>query len=50
LLRGDVILTGTPAGVAPIHAGDQLEAIIGNWPPLRNSVVNAPPRDLDWRS
>src|SRR5438046_3208142 len=45
LLRGDVILTGTPSGVGPIHAGDQLEAIIGNWPPLRNSVVNAPPRD-----
>ena len=22
LLRGDVILTGTPAGVGPIHAGD----------------------------
>ena len=50
LLRGDVILTGTPAGVGPIHAGDQLEAIIGNWPPLRNSVVNAPPRDLDWQN
>src|SRR6266478_7514878 len=25
LLPGDVILTGTPAGVGPIHAGDQLE-------------------------
>ena len=50
LLRGDVILTGTPAGVGPIHAGDQLEAIIGNWPPLRNSVVNAPPRDPDWQN
>jgi 2-keto-4-pentenoate hydratase/2-oxohepta-3-ene-1,7-dioic acid hydratase in catechol pathway len=50
LLRGDVILTGTPAGVGPIHAGDQLEAMISNWPPLRNSVVNAPPRDLDWQN
>jgi 2-keto-4-pentenoate hydratase/2-oxohepta-3-ene-1,7-dioic acid hydratase in catechol pathway len=38
LLPGDVILTGTPAGVGPIHAGDQLEATIDNWPHLRNSV------------
>jgi 2-keto-4-pentenoate hydratase/2-oxohepta-3-ene-1,7-dioic acid hydratase in catechol pathway len=49
LLRGDVILTGTPSGVGLIHAGDQLEAMIGNWPPLRNSVANALPRDLDWQ-
>src|SRR5499427_5534230 len=28
LLPGDVILTGTPAGVGPIHAGDQLETTI----------------------
>jgi len=41
LLPGDVILTGTPSGVGPIHAGDQLEAAIGNWPPLRNRVANA---------
>jgi len=41
LLPGDVILSGTPAGVGPIHAGDQLEAAIDNWPRLRNSVVNA---------
>jgi 2-keto-4-pentenoate hydratase/2-oxohepta-3-ene-1,7-dioic acid hydratase in catechol pathway len=39
LLPGDVILTGTPAGVGPIHDGDQLEAALGDWPPLRNSVV-----------
>lgn len=38
LLPGDVILTGTPSGVGPIQAGDQLEARIGDWPPLRNSV------------
>src|SRR5438128_8340079 len=38
LLPGDVILTGTPAGVAPIHDGDQLEAAIENWPRLRNRV------------
>jgi 2-keto-4-pentenoate hydratase/2-oxohepta-3-ene-1,7-dioic acid hydratase in catechol pathway len=41
LLPGDVILTGTPAGVGPIHAGDQLEAAIDGWPRLRNSVVIA---------
>jgi 2-keto-4-pentenoate hydratase/2-oxohepta-3-ene-1,7-dioic acid hydratase in catechol pathway len=41
LLPGDVILTGTPSGVGPIRAGDKLEARIGDWPALRNSVVNA---------
>ena len=40
LLPGDVILTGTPSGVGPIRAGDELEARIGDWPPLRNRVVN----------
>ncbi len=39
LLPGDVILTGTPAGVGPIRAGDKLEARIGDWPPLRNGVA-----------
>src|SRR5881396_1931259 len=41
LLPGDVILTGTPAGVGPIHAGDTLEAAIDDWPRLRNRVVVA---------
>jgi len=41
LLPGDVILTGTPSGVGPIRAGDQLEAVIGDWPPLRNRVAHA---------
>ena len=41
LLPGDVILTGTPAGVGPIQAGDELEAEVDNWPRLRNTVVNA---------
>ena len=40
LLPGDLILTGTPAGVGEIHAGDQLEARIGDWPPLMNAVKN----------
>src|ERR1700758_5423678 len=38
LLPGDVILSGTPAGVGPIRAGDELEAAIDNWPRLLNSV------------
>jgi 2-keto-4-pentenoate hydratase/2-oxohepta-3-ene-1,7-dioic acid hydratase in catechol pathway len=41
LLPGDIILTGTPSGVGPIQAGDRLEATIGDWPPLHNSVANA---------
>ena len=41
LLPGDVILTGTPAGVGPIHPGDELEAEIDDWPRLRNSVAIA---------
>lgn len=41
LLPGDVILTGTPSGVGPIEAGDELEARISDWPPLQNRVVNA---------
>src|SRR6266568_4276221 len=41
LFPGDVILTGTPAGVGPIQFGDQLEAAIDNWPRLRNSVAIA---------
>jgi 2-keto-4-pentenoate hydratase/2-oxohepta-3-ene-1,7-dioic acid hydratase in catechol pathway len=40
LMPGDVILTGTPSGVGPIRAGDELEARIGDWRPLRNRVVN----------
>ena len=40
LFPGDLILTGTPAGVGPIHASDTLEATIGDWPALRNRVAN----------
>jgi 2-keto-4-pentenoate hydratase/2-oxohepta-3-ene-1,7-dioic acid hydratase in catechol pathway len=40
LLPGDVILSGTPAGVGPIQPGDKLEAEIGDWPRLRNTVAN----------
>jgi 2-keto-4-pentenoate hydratase/2-oxohepta-3-ene-1,7-dioic acid hydratase in catechol pathway len=38
LVPGDLILTGTPSGVGPIRPGDELEARIGEWPPLRNFV------------
>jgi len=41
LFPGDVILTGTPSGVGPIRAGDDLEARIGDWEALRVSVRNA---------
>jgi 2-keto-4-pentenoate hydratase/2-oxohepta-3-ene-1,7-dioic acid hydratase in catechol pathway len=41
LLPGDVIVTGTPSGVGPLRDGDQIEASIGDWPPLRNRVANA---------
>jgi len=41
LLPGDVILTGTPSGVGPLRAGDHLEGIIADWPPLQNSVAIA---------
>jgi len=41
LLPGDVILTGTPSGVGPIHAGDQLETAIDNWPRLHIGVAIA---------
>ena len=41
LLPGDVILTGTPSGVGAIRDGDELEARISDWRPLRNRVANA---------
>jgi len=41
LFPGDVILTGTAAGVGPIQPGDELEAEIDHWPHLRNTVAIA---------
>ena len=41
LLPGDLIMTGTPSGVGPIKAGDELEGRIGDWPPLHNRVAQA---------
>lgn len=39
LLPGDVIMTGTPAGVGPIHVGDTIEIEIASIGVLRNGVV-----------
>ncbi|MFT4281043.1 fumarylacetoacetate hydrolase family protein [Microbacterium sp.] len=41
LLPGDVILTGTPAGVGPFEAGDTVEVEIDGIGVLRNTVRNA---------
>lgn len=38
LLPGDVIVTGTPAGVGPIQSGDKLEVRIQGLAPLVNTV------------
>jgi 2-keto-4-pentenoate hydratase/2-oxohepta-3-ene-1,7-dioic acid hydratase in catechol pathway len=35
---GDVLLTGTPAGVGPLAPGDQVEVEVGGVPPLENPV------------
>ncbi len=39
LLPGDVIITGTPAGVGPVHPGDVVEIEIAGIGTLRNPVV-----------
>jgi 2-keto-4-pentenoate hydratase/2-oxohepta-3-ene-1,7-dioic acid hydratase in catechol pathway len=39
LLPGDVILTGTPAGVGPLHPGDRVSVAIENVGTLTNPVV-----------
>ena len=38
LLPGDIILTGTPAGIGPIESGDRLEVRIQGMAPLVNTV------------
>jgi 2-keto-4-pentenoate hydratase/2-oxohepta-3-ene-1,7-dioic acid hydratase in catechol pathway len=43
LLPGDIIMTGTPAGVGPIHVGDTIEIEIAPIGVLRNDVVAEPP-------
>jgi len=39
LLPGDIIITGTPAGVSPLNHGDLMEASITGLGTLRNKVV-----------
>jgi 2-keto-4-pentenoate hydratase/2-oxohepta-3-ene-1,7-dioic acid hydratase in catechol pathway len=39
LLPGDIILTGTPAGVGPLNAGDSVEVEIEGIGTLRNTVA-----------
>jgi 2-keto-4-pentenoate hydratase/2-oxohepta-3-ene-1,7-dioic acid hydratase in catechol pathway len=41
LMPGDLILTGTPAGVGPLSAGDVVEVEIERIGSLRNRVVSA---------
>ncbi|GAB7550178.1 fumarylacetoacetate hydrolase family protein [Cupriavidus sp. 8B] len=41
LLPGDLIMTGTPAGVGPIKAGDAIEVEIEGIGVLRNNVISA---------
>lgn len=40
LAPGDLILTGTPAGVGPVRPGDVMEASIDGLPPLAVEVVS----------
>ena len=39
LAAGDVILTGTPAGVGPVQRGDKMEATVDGLPPLSVTVT-----------
>ncbi len=39
LLPGDVILTGTPEGVGPLHAGNEIEVSVAGLGALTNQVV-----------
>jgi fumarylpyruvate hydrolase len=41
LLPGDLVFTGTPAGVGPVQPGDKLDAHIAGLTPL--SIEIAPP-------
>jgi 2-keto-4-pentenoate hydratase/2-oxohepta-3-ene-1,7-dioic acid hydratase in catechol pathway len=42
LLPGDVIATGTPAGIGELHSGDTVEVKIAQIGSLRNFVVSQP--------
>jgi 2-keto-4-pentenoate hydratase/2-oxohepta-3-ene-1,7-dioic acid hydratase in catechol pathway len=40
LLPGDLICTGTPAGVGPLVAGDEVEVLVEGIGTLKNSVID----------
>jgi 2-keto-4-pentenoate hydratase/2-oxohepta-3-ene-1,7-dioic acid hydratase in catechol pathway len=40
LLPGDLVATGTPAGVGPVVAGDVMEISVEGVGTLRNSVAD----------
>jgi fumarylpyruvate hydrolase len=40
--QGDLIFTGTPAGVGPVRPGDRLEARLDGAPPLTVTVADSP--------
>jgi 2-keto-4-pentenoate hydratase/2-oxohepta-3-ene-1,7-dioic acid hydratase in catechol pathway len=40
LLPGDVVLTGTPAGIGPMQPGDRVEVEIEGIGTLPNTVVS----------
>ena len=42
LMPGDVIATGTPSGIAPVHAGDVIEVEVEGIGILRNTVEKRP--------
>ena len=45
LLPGDVITTGTPAGIGPMHPGDRVDVQIEGIGTLSNQVLRiTPPR------
>ncbi|HOC39410.1 MAG TPA: fumarylacetoacetate hydrolase family protein, partial [Thermodesulfobacteriota bacterium] len=39
LMPGDIVVTGTPSGVGPLHHGDVVEVEIEKIGVLRNSVI-----------
>ncbi len=39
LLPGDVVLTGTPAGVGPLTPGDKIRAVVGPLPEVKTAVA-----------
>lgn len=43
LVPGDIVATGTPAGVGPLYAGDVVEVVVGGVGTLRNPVIAEAP-------